>query len=96
MNIKGVRERVRTVFDSPINVVPGDTIRLTHRHSAWRLDGKKGNPCPVCGLPLPHDTQTIVLEEDVKDAYTFTEGVIFEADAGVFGKGRALGGAFIE
>jgi outer membrane protein assembly factor BamA len=34
--------------------------------------------------------------DTIDRAYTFTEGVIFEADAGVFGEGAALGGAFVE
>ena len=40
--------------------------------------------------------ERIVARSVITETYTFTEGVIFEADAGVFGKGRALGGAFVE
>ena len=43
----------------------------------------------------PGDRQVVVSEKITK-TYAFTEGVVFEADAGVFGPGRALGGAFVE
>ena len=93
MKIKGVRELVRTVFDIPAVVVPGDTIELAHER---KVSGR--GMCPDCGKAVPpeHNHRRVVLRNSITEAYTFTEGVIFEADAGVFGKGRALGGAFIE
>jgi hypothetical protein len=44
----------------------------------------------------PDGTRTKLVEARIDREYTFTEGVAFEADAGVFGEGRALGGAFVE
>lgn len=40
--------------------------------------------------------ETVVVQEPITKTYVFTEGVVFEADPGVFGEGRALGGAFVE
>lgn len=37
-----------------------------------------------------------LVETVIDGTYTFDEGLIFEADAGVLGAGRALAGAFIE
>ena len=48
-----------------------------------------------CWYSDPFGNKTDLGVVTVKKAVTFTEGVVFDAEAGVFGKGYALGVALV-